>query len=161
MKSEDNMNNKVASLGELALEVEIRADAAAVWDALISQIDAWWPEDFYAGGESGKRVFTLEAEPGGRMFEHWEGGGGVLWGTVVTVEPQKSLQVAGHLFPDYGGPSLWYGTWSLEANGDRTRLRFSESSVGKVSDEGLKQKDEGWRFLCDALKNHVEARNAA
>lgn len=155
------MKDSTANIGELALEIDINAKAADVWDTLVSQIDAWWPQDFYAGGESTKRGFTLEANPGGRMFEHWEDGGGVLWGTVVTVEPQKSLQVAGHLFPNYGGPSLWYATWSLEANGAGTRLKFSESSVGRVSDEGLKQKDEGWKFLCDALKNHVEARSTA
>ena len=155
------MSSPSANIGEITLQIDIDAGAADVWDALVSRIDAWWPQDFYTGGDAGKRGFTLEAEPGGRMFEHWGDGGGVLWGTVVTVDPQKSLQVAGHLFPNFGGPSLWYGTWSLEANGPKTRLTFSESSVGRVSDEGLKQKDEGWKFLCDALRQHVESRQSA
>jgi uncharacterized protein YndB with AHSA1/START domain len=142
------------------MDVTIAGSADEVWKALTEKIGEWWPDDFYAGGATGKRGFQLDAEPGGRMYEHWEGGGGALWGTVVAYEPEKSLQVLGHLFPNWGGPCQWYGTWQLRTDGDQTKLSFSETALGLISETGMEEKDKGWRFLWASLKAHVEGSPA-
>ena len=148
-----------AAIVEMHVEVRITGAIPAVWKALTNDIGAWWPEEFYAGGEPEKRRYYLETKPGGRMYEAWDGGGGVLWGTVVAVEPERRLQVMGTTFPNWGGPSFWFGTWELEADGTVTMLRFSESTVGRVSDSLAEQKEKGWRFLFgEALKAHVEGK---
>ena len=93
------------------------------------------------------------------MYESWDGGGGVLWGTVVTVAPTKQLQVMGTTFPNWGGPSHWFGTWDLESSGAGTLLKFTESTVGRVSDSQAAQKEKGWQFLFgDALKAYTEGK---
>ncbi len=143
---------------ETHMEVRLSGTAETVWRALTTEIAAWWPEEFYAGGEPKKRRYHLEAEPGGRMFEEWEGGGGVLWATVVAVDPEKQLQVMGTNFPNWGGPSVWFGTWELEVDGSETVLRFSESTFGRTSDSLAAQKDRGWRYLFGGvLKAHIES----
>lgn len=146
-----------AVIAESQMEVEIAGSAEAVWKALTEDIGAWWPSDFFAGGQEGKRRYSLEARPGGRMLESWDGGGGVLWGTVMTVAPNKQLQVAGTTFPNWGGPSQWFGTWDLEEAGETTTLRFSESTLGRYSEEQAAGTREAWRYLfTTAIKSHVE-----
>ena len=148
-----------AAVLETHMEIRITGAIGAVWKALTDDIGAWWPEEFYAGGEPERRAYYLETKPGGRMYETWEGGGGVLWGTVVAVEPARRLQVIGTTFPNWGGPSFWFGTWELAADGAVTILSFTESTVGRVSDSLMAQKEKGWRFLFGgALKAHVEGK---
>ncbi len=154
-------NSTTATILDTQMEIPIGGGVAAVWQALTDDIGAWWPEEFYAGGEPAKRRYHLEAKPGGRMYEEWEGGGGVLWGTVVAVDPARRLQVMGSTFPNWGGPSFWFGTWELEADGVGTILRFSESTVGRISATRAAETEKGWRFVFgDALKAHVEGKPA-
>ena len=141
---------------ELHMEIKIDASPSAVWASLTENIDQWWPAEFYAGGETGSRTFSLEPEPGGRMMERWEHGGGVLWGTVISIEPDVKLQVIGATFPPWGGPSQWFGTWELVSLDGKTLLKFNEHAVGLVSDSGTQEKDKGWQFLWKTLKAHVE-----
>ena len=150
-----------ATVLETHMEIRVSGSVAAVWKALTDDIGAWWPDEFYAGGEPGKRRYYLETKPGGRMYEAWEEGGGVLWATVVTVDPAKQLQVIGTTFPNWGGPSLWFGTWELKASGTVTILSFTESTVGRISDSLAEEKEKGWRFLFGAaLKSYVEGTPA-
>lgn len=146
-----------AEYGEIIVETRINSSPANVWRCLTECIDQWWPADFYAGGEDGERTFSIEAKPGGLMQEQWQNGGGVLWGTVICVNPGVQLQVLGSLFPNWGGPSQWYGTWDISHDGAGTKLRFSESTVGRIADSGLGEKQQGWEFLGDALKAYAEA----
>ena len=150
------MSRKAAELGDINMQMHVDASPEDVWASLTESIGEWWPADFYAGGEEGARSFTLESWPGGRMFEAWENGGGALWGTVVCVEPNHRLQVHGSLFPNWGGPTEWFGTWELKAEEGGTLLSFNEGSIGRLSDSGAEEKDKGWQFLCRSLKAHAE-----
>jgi len=149
-----------AELAEIVMEVEIESQAEKVWKALTTNIETWWPNEFFSGGESGKRSFFLEAKPGGHMGERWDGGGGVIWANVVGVEPNKRLQVTGTSFPAWGGPSQWLGSWELTGKGKHTRLKFIENSIGRVSDAYVADKEKGWKFLWAALAAHVEGKDA-
>lgn len=146
-----------AHLSDLAMEVRIEAPPDAVWGALTEEIGAWWPAEFYTGGDAASREFVLEPHPGGRMYEDWGDGAGLLWATVYTVDPGKLLQVSGLGFPEWGGPSLWLGTWRLEADGDATLLRFQESAIGKTDAHYIGEKQKGWSYLfAGVLRAHVE-----
>ncbi len=91
------------------------------------------------------------------MLESWDDGGGLLWGTVMTVAPHKQLQVAGTTFANWGGASMWFGTWDLEETGETTKVQFSESTLGRFSEEQAAGTTRAWRYLfCVALKAHVE-----
>ncbi len=153
------MNRQKAEIADITMELDIEAPPAKVWQSLTEKIGDWWPAEFFAGGEAGQRQFTLEVRPGGRMFEQWDNGGGVLWGTVVSADPGVMLQVLGVTFPAWGGPQQWYGTWELESRGDGTRLKFSESTLGRISDANIADKDKGWSFLWQTLKAYAEDRD--
>ena len=154
------MTIQESRISDLTMQVEINAPRSEVWALLTDNIGDWWPAEFYAGGEPDTRGFSLEAKPGGLMMENWGSGGGVLWGTVVGIEPNELLQVLGSIFPAWGGPNQWFGTWELSASGDKTTLKFSEHAVGRVSDAGVEEKDKGWRFLWSVLKARAEGQPA-
>lgn len=154
------MDIQAAQIATVTMEISIAAPRQKVWRALTADIGKWWPADFYTGGADNERDFLIETKPGGRMYEHWDSGGGLLWGTVVNVNPERSLQVLGHVFPDWGGPTEWFGSWTLEESGGTTTLKFSESAIGRLSTESMADKDKGWRFLWASLKAHIEGKPA-
>lgn len=150
------MTKDNAQYAEIVVETSIQASRAKVWQSLTEHIGQWWPADFYAGGEQGKRQYSLDPNPGGMMKEEWDGGGGVLWGTVICANPHVQLQVLGSLFPNWGGPSQWFASWDLSDDGNNTKLRFSETTMGRVSNALLEDKSAGWEVLGNALKAHAE-----
>lgn len=154
------MEKTPAEITRIDMETAIAASPAKVWTALTEGIGQWWPNEFYSGGEDGARRFLLEARVGGRMYEEWDNGGGVLWATVVALNPNQLLQIFGTSFPSWGGPSVLYGTWELKPSDGGTLLSFSESTVGRIADSGVAEKDKGWKFLWAALQAHVEGTSA-
>ena len=154
------MTTTPSSILTLCMEISIAASPEQVWKALTDDIGAWWPDASFTGGESGKRTFILEAKPGGRMFESWEDGG-LLWGNVVTIQPVGLLQVAGHTFSQWGGPSASYWTWTLEGDEAGTVLTFEDQVVGMITETTAKERTSGWTFLFDGvLRAHLEGRPA-
>ena len=150
------MSESPASVITLNMAVNIAAPPADVWRALTADINHWWPQSFFTGGEESSRQLVFEATPGGRMYEQWDADSGLLWAQVVAVQPNRLLQVLGHSFPNWGGPSTWYGTWEFAGDDRGTKLSFSESVVGRVPDGYVDDKTKGWNFLWDCLRAHLE-----
>ena len=48
------------SILEIRMEISIAASPEQVWKALTDDIAAWWPDDTFTGGESGKRTSLKE-----------------------------------------------------------------------------------------------------
>ncbi len=141
----------------IQLEIPIAAPPATLWHALTDRIGEWWPQAFYIGGEEGKRSYHLEPWPGGRVFEEWEGGGGLLWGQVWHAVTHQLLQVTGNTFPEWGGPSIMFATWQIDPADHGATLRFTEHTLGKISDTYVAEKQKGWKFLYEGvLKAHLE-----
>lgn len=142
---------------EIELETRIAASPETVWQALTENAGEWWPPEFYIGGEEGKRSYHLEAFPGGRVYEEWDDGGGLLWGQVCNAVPAQLLQVIGYTFPEWGGPSIMFGTWKLTATDDGCILHFTEHTLGRTPEHYVAEKMKGWTFLMDGvLKAYIE-----
>ena len=149
------------SVVRIELEFPIAAAPQRVWDALVKETGKWWPRDFY----SDARAINMVCEPrlGGRLYEDWGGGGegrGRTWYTIQTFDPPRVLEMAGHLYPAYGGPSVTLVRIELVAEGGGeagTRLKLSDAVVGRA-DEGTKRSlEEGWRALVGVgLKENFE-----
>jgi uncharacterized protein YndB with AHSA1/START domain len=149
-----------AHVTDFVLEIDIQAEPGAVWNALTDDIARWWPRPFYCGGgSSAEPSFKLEAFPGGRMWEDWGDGNGLLWANVLNVQTGKRLEMVGTTGPAWGGPTTWFSTFELTPDGAGTKLRFSESGFGRVTEAAGQEKEKGWRFLFDgALRAHLEGK---
>jgi len=150
------MNRMETSAYKYAFDVEIAATVERVWKTLTLQIGTWWPSHFNSSEET--KQFVLEPRVGGRMFEDLGGDDGVLWGTVVSFQTNKQLQIQGPMFPDYGGPGAYILKLELQPNEAGCRLLVSDSMYGHVSEETLESTQAGWKVLFgEHLKHAAEA----
>jgi uncharacterized protein YndB with AHSA1/START domain len=135
--------------------LEIRASAAAVWQALTRQVDKWWLDSFRMSGPGA--VITLDPEPGGFLIERTPEGGGLLWYQVLLSQPGEALHLAGFIGPDWGGPATSMLKLTLEERGSACVLRLADSLVGALRPDAAESLKKGWMELLGALKIHVES----
>lgn len=137
------------------LEVRIAATRQRVWRALVEETSSWWHRDFYTGAEP--LGFHLEPRLGGRMWEDWGDGQGLVWGTVIGLRREEFLQLTGLLDASFGGPAGLISVWRLTDDGDHTVVRFEETSWGAAGEATRASLDVGWRFLLErCLKCWIE-----
>jgi DNA-binding transcriptional ArsR family regulator len=152
-------STKELSAAVVELEVPIDAPPAKVWKAIVDEPGRWWRKDFYAGPA---KELRLEARPGGRLWEDWGEGGGLVWYTVAAVSPGKSIDLAGHLMPAYcgGSAATTFLRLELEARGKKTVLKLTDNVFGRLTGDLQASLKTGWAQLFGALKEFVEAASA-
>jgi uncharacterized protein YndB with AHSA1/START domain len=146
--------NKPAGSVEVRIELALHARQQRVWDALVNDAGKWWPTSFYTS-ERTKR-FVLEPRLGGRMFEDFGNGEGLVWFTVNGVESPNYLSLVGYMGPPFGGPAASILRIGLTAAGaNETKLEIIDSLFGQV--EGC-ETESGWRAIFDEyFRAHVES----
>ena len=138
------------------LEIVIKAPVARVWKALVAETGAWWRRDFYT--DAAAKNFIIEPVLGGKMYEDWGNGEGLIWATVVGVKAPTMLELAGVSAPAWGGPNTHYHSFRLEARGNTTVLRFTDALHGRADEALATSLREGWLLLFnEALRTHCEA----
>jgi len=142
---------------DIKLEVEVAVPPARLWSSLTSGVGEWWPKQFYVG--TAPKRFLIEPRVGGRVFEDWGDGEGVLFATVLIWEQNKTLAWAGDMSAEYGGPARSVTSFKLKptADGGGTLVAFRDTPFGLLSDDAMKHLEQGWRWLLnDCLKPFLE-----
>jgi len=154
MPSKSSTNSEFRVL-EIELEVSIAAPPARVWKALMEETGQWWPREFFVGPSP--KGFIIEPRVGGRMYEDWGNGAGLMWAQVIAYDPPNSIDLLGHLTAQFGGPASTQFRIALSEKDKGTVLKLSDTVFGRLSDEKYNQTKEGWSYLLDgALRKHVE-----
>jgi uncharacterized protein YndB with AHSA1/START domain len=117
-------------------EATVSGTPDKVFNALVSDIARWWDSDHTFSGDS--RNLTLEAKAGGCFCEALPNGGSVRHLEVVFVSPGKTLRLTGALGPLQGSGLAGSMTWSLQADGDSTRVELGYG-VGGYYQEGVQE----------------------
>ncbi|XXF77794.1 hypothetical protein P2318_32805 [Myxococcaceae bacterium GXIMD 01537] len=142
-------------LVRIDLEFTLSAPRERCWQALVGEVGQWWRQDFYMGHAVQPIVF--EARPGGRLYEDWGNGAGLLWYTVLALEPPNALDLVGHLAPAFGGPATSMLRLSFKEVEGTTVLQLSDSVFGRVSEDSATRLRQGWQLLFgEGFKPHVE-----
>jgi len=134
-------------VARIELEFTYSADVKRVWKALFSETSKWWPAEFY--NVPSPKGFHIEAKLGGRMYEDWGNGAGLVWGNVIGVDPGKSVDLIGYLTPAFGGPAMAMLKFTFKKSGKKTTLQVSDTSFGQITDAKLESTREGWMWLFD------------
>jgi hypothetical protein len=134
--------------------VAVRAESHRVWRALVDETSRWWREGFFALAES--RGMRIEPILGGRMYEWADDGSAVVWFTVIGVQPGRSLDLAGHLTPAFGGPATAMLRLEVTPDGAGSLVKVTESRVGCIASDAVASTQKAWQILLDGLRNHVE-----
>ena len=142
-------------VAQVELEVAITATPDRVWTALTREAGKWWPREFYVGADP--KGFHIEPILGGRMYEDWGNGGGLMWAQVIGIDPPRSIDLLGHLTAAFGGPATTQFRIEIAAKGRNSVLKVSDTIFGNLGDEKAERTREGWAFLFDqALRKYVE-----
>lgn len=128
---------------ELVYTIDLPAET--VWQKYFDEIDQWWTADFHTSPRT--KQFKIEAYLGGKLYEDFGNGEGLVWGEVIGVDKPKSLQIRGMLSGEFGGPALSYEKYSFEEENGQTTLRFKTEFVGGVEEKTLKSLDSGWKTI--------------
>src|ERR1044072_3831823 len=141
------------------LTYKIEAPLERVWRVSTEEAVSWWDADFAAlAGSSGVK---LEPILGGRLYEELPDGQGLEWGRVIAINPPTSIDFQGMMTPSFGGPTLNTVQLSLAPTESGTEMTMTEGLIGRVTDEGLAQMQQGWDFLFgQKLKNYAESTAA-
>ncbi len=147
---------QTATIEQVELEITIHAGVQNVWKALLEETTFWWLKDYYT---STKAIgFHIEPKLGGRMYEDWGNGSGVVWYEVFALNPPHSLDLRGFIAVPYG-PALSLLHLELTAVDGSTVLKLSDTIFGSSRNNG-ESKSEGWKELFEkGLKKYVEAKN--
>ena len=144
---------------DVKLEVTIAASPTRVWAALVDETSHWWRKDFYTSPKT--KRFVIEPRLGGKAYEDFGDGAGLVWYSVIGFEPPTSLRLAGYLFPEYGGPANCLLHITLEPKGKETLLKLNDCVFGRPNDDCGTSLTDGWKLLFeDALKAYVEGAKA-
>ena len=154
-KGDREFMDGIAELNEVVIEQEVKINAgiAQVFNALTREISKWWRAPFFHG-ESAQRM-VLEPSVGGRFYEDWGDGEGLLLCTVTSIKRPTALQMSGPM----GMPGAIYGDISfLLAESDAgTVLRLSHHALGIIKEETKVNHAVGWQVLLgENLKLHIE-----
>jgi DNA-binding transcriptional ArsR family regulator/uncharacterized protein YndB with AHSA1/START domain len=144
---------------EYELEIRIEAPRERVWKALVEDTTLWWRKDFYVGKEP--RGFHIEPKLGGRVWEDWGNGAGLIWFTVIGCDPGRSLRLRGDLMSDCTGSSgqtLMH--WQVVPDGKSASvLKLSDAVMGRLSANMGQSLADGWKLLLgETFKQYVEAK---
>jgi len=134
-------------------EVTIAASPVRVFDALTTDVAAWWGMPHMYAEDA--RDIVLEPRVGGRFYEDWGNGEGALYATVAIARRPERLRLVGSM--GMRGAVAGVIEITLAPQGPGTTLRLSHRAVGEVTEETETGYRDGWRgLLAERLKNYVE-----
>ncbi len=134
-------------MNSFSLEYKIDQPKAIVWDNFFNKINRWWSKELFTSPRT--KLFIIDTVIGGRMYEHFGEGEGLVWGDVIGVDCPNSLQVKGMLSGDFGGPAISFDKFIFEGDEAQTTLRFSVEFIGEVSEKTLNSIKTGWEKIFD------------
>ena len=132
-----------------SFEVRIAAPVRRVWDALTCDVGSWWPAAYHTSDRT--RRFIVEGWVGGRVFEDYGDGEGVLWGHVVHVLSPRKIKIQFPLFSDYGGPGAEILAIELVEDELGVKMMVEDSMHGRITPQGVANMREGWIDLFDTM----------
>ncbi len=134
------------------LAVMSKAARARVWECLVEEVDKWWGEPYVASPD--RQRLTLDARPGGSLFEDWGEGDGLIWATVRAVKTTRRIIFDGTF--NMPGAIAGVATLELDDVADGTRISISQSAVGAIADDVSERFVIGWEFLLSGLAANAE-----
>ncbi|MFN7732856.1 MAG: SRPBCC family protein [Pirellula sp.] len=150
------MSEESLTAGSFELDVLIAADSQRVWNAIATEASSWWPKDFVTSERTQR--FVIEVELGGRAFEDFGNGDGLVWYSVIGVDAPRELVLAGHLLPPFGGPAITSLRITLVSQDGGTLLKIRDDRFGML---GGQSPIEGWRSVFDGgLRRYVESHSS-
>ena len=69
--------------------VLVRSSRAHTFETFVGAMGAWWPVNPFSAGKDRVRDITIEQRQGGRVYETWDDGTEIDWGTLLAWQPPE------------------------------------------------------------------------
>jgi len=138
------------SLEPLVVEFEVAVSPAHAFDTWTRRCATWWPPAHTVSGDP--QAITLEARPGGRIFERARDGSEHDWGVILDWEPPRRLRYRWHLFFDPSEATSVEVTFRPAGSG--TAVRLEQTGWDRLGDAGPPRRaktETVWRRLAVAF----------
>jgi uncharacterized protein YndB with AHSA1/START domain len=147
------LEEKAGLYFRIEAEIQIEASPEAVFEALTSGLDAWWP---HRTDEKAKIVF--DHKPGGMIYEDHGDGKHIAYGVVAGYNPPHtlvSLDLAGWGDGAYNSRNIE----NVEADGKGGSI-YKKTLIlwGAVPEEVAEMFSGGVTSLMNSLKEYVEGK---
>lgn len=117
-------------LGRLRRHHQLPGDLQHTFGTFVTKIGAWWPVQPFSAGRDRVREVTVEQRRGGRVYEIWDDGTEVAWGTLIVWEP----------------PERFVMTWTGTPAATEVELTFTALGPGLTQ---VTVEHRGWDALTD------------
>ena len=141
---------------QVRVEIKLPFDAGHTWEYLFNQINHWWPKSYYTS-ERTKR-FCIHTVVGGKMYEDFGEGDGLIWGEVIGCDFQRSLDLRGQLTRAFGGPLLTLERFEIIPSESASSLIYTCDFIGNVPESTITSLQRGWD---DLIKNYFYSFSSA
>lgn len=138
-------------MGSFSVSTDVKKDVHHAWEFYFNQISSWWPKEYYTSPRT--KRFIIDTCVGGKAYEDYGEGGGLVWGDVIGVDYPRTLQMRGNLTKEFGGPVISFEKFLFEETEDGTRLTYSVDFVGTINERSIKSLKDGWK---DLLQHHFK-----
>ena len=108
----------------------VRSSRQHTFEVFVRTIGTWWPVDPFSAGRDRVRDVTFEERAGGRVYETWQDGTEIEWGTLLAWEP----------------PGRFVMTWSVTLVATEVELTFAELGPALTR---VTATHRGWERLTD------------
>ncbi len=150
-----NTQEPTLSATKVAIEITINASIDTVWQAVTSEANAWWRKDFYTSPKT--KQFIIEKKLGGKMYEDYGNGEGLVWAEVIAIDSPHAIEFKGNLSAAFGGPAISFLKITLVEEDNATKLSLTDDIFGKVGENVKTSMTEGWELLFGhGLKPYIE-----
>lgn len=149
--------------------VVVRAGRRHTFHTFVDTIGVWWPVNPFSAGTGRVRDVTIERQAGGRVYETWDDGRQVDWGTVLAWSPPERFAMTWAIVSALTQVEVTFA----ELGQALTRVSVVHSGWEKLSDEQLAKDcalpggylggsfDKGWAFILGRLAAAAEAGGRA
>jgi len=138
---------------KITQELTLPGSPVIIYDAITGDISGWWDHTF----SENPLHFFMEAKPGGRFFEQFDGeGNGVLHATVIAADRGKLLRFDGPLGLAGRAVKMVHTYQFSPVGEDSTRIQLTVSLSGEIEENLAKTVDRVWHhFLVERFKPYI------
>lgn len=143
----------------IRIEVIVPVNVAHAWEYYFNQVNSWWSKDYFSSPKT--KRFHIETFIGGRIYEDFGEGDGVIWGDVIGADYLHSIDIRGNLTKTFGGPALTYERLEFEKVSGGTKLTYKMDVIGHYTESSIASLKQGWEDILQHryYKYCVEKKN--
>lgn len=143
---------------EIVIDTHFALPKQRVWELFVEHISEWWTPDNLVNHSA--KAMVLEPFVGGRLYEDWGDGGGILWATVSMLDKPSRIEFTGCIA--MAGAVLSVVDFRLTDEGGGTLLKMSHRAIGEMTVADRDEFVEGWNGVIGELfKGFAEGRAVA